>query len=63
VIDPRENELLSLLKKDDQSAIKIIFEKYHASLCIFGFSTCKKSRRLKVLMGKKIHVPEQVSTG
>lgn len=37
MIDPRENKLLSLLKKDDQSAIKIIFEKYHTSLCILAF--------------------------
>jgi len=41
VIDPRENELLSLLKKDDQSAIKIIFENYHASLCILAFRLVK----------------------
>ena len=41
MIDPRENELLSLLKKDDQSAIKIIFEKYHASLCILAFRLTK----------------------
>ena len=37
MIDPGENELLSLLKNDDQSAIRIIFEKYHASLCILAF--------------------------
>jgi len=37
VIDPGENELLSLLKNDDRSAIRLIFEKYHASLCILAF--------------------------
>lgn len=39
--DPRDNELLVLLQNDDKSAIKILFEKYHAALCLLAYRFTK----------------------
>jgi RNA polymerase sigma-70 factor (ECF subfamily) len=41
VADPRDIELLVLSKNDDKSAIKTLFEKYHAGLCLLAYRFTK----------------------
>jgi RNA polymerase sigma-70 factor (ECF subfamily) len=41
VVDPNEKKLLVLLKNDDKSALKILFEKYHPGLCAVAYRLTK----------------------
>jgi RNA polymerase sigma-70 factor (ECF subfamily) len=41
VVDPKEKELLVLLKNDDKSALSILFEKYHSGLCAVAYRLTK----------------------
>jgi RNA polymerase sigma-70 factor (ECF subfamily) len=47
VVSPEEKEILLLLKRGDTSAIKILFEKYHAYLCVTAFRLLKNSDAAK----------------
>jgi RNA polymerase sigma-70 factor, ECF subfamily len=37
VISQKEKDILALLKRDDQSGLKILFEEYHGYLCSLAF--------------------------
>ena len=41
MVSPEEKELLSFIRRGDTSAIKILFEKYHPSLCLTAFHLLK----------------------
>lgn len=47
VIDRDEKELLVLIKNDDRSAIKILFEKYHSTLCRVAYRLLKDKDHAK----------------
>lgn len=40
--DPREKDLLALIKNDNRLALKTLFEKYHSTLCLLAYRLTKR---------------------
>ncbi len=47
MLPPKEKELLDRFRKDDQSALKFLFDSYHVSLCVLAYRLVKDREAAK----------------